>query len=58
MYSSIFEQAVYNFQVENQVVMSKKDRGAGYYGVKTRSRLKEVFALYRENEEKRIAEEA
>lgn len=57
-YSDALEQAVYNFQIENQVIVSKKDKGAGYYGVKTRARLKEVYARFQENEQKRIAEEA
>lgn len=37
---------------------SKKDRGAGYYGVKTRTKLKEVYVRFQENEQIRLAEEA
>lgn len=44
--------------MENQLIASSKEKGAGFYGVKTRAKLKEVFAIYKENEEKRVAEEA
>ncbi len=57
-YSKAIEEAIYDFQVENQLLSSKKNLGAGYYGVKTRSKLKEMYALYTQNEKKRLAEEA
>ncbi|MDP2103289.1 MAG: peptidoglycan-binding protein, partial [Candidatus Gracilibacteria bacterium] len=57
-YSRAFEKTVSTFQLENQIISSLQEKAAGYYGVKTRSKLKEVFALYKENEQKRIAEEA
>lgn len=56
-YSKTIEDAIYDFQIENQLVVSKKTLGAGYYGTKTRSKLQEIYALYTENEKKRIAEE-
>lgn len=57
-YSKAIEDAIYDFQIENQLLTSKKNLGAGYYGTKTRSKLKEIYALYMENEKKRVAEEA
>ena len=38
--------------------MSKKNYGAGFYGIKTRTKLKEIYALYVANEKKRMEEEA
>lgn len=52
------ENAIYDFQIENKLIQSKKDFGAGYYGEKTRGKLQEVYAKYTENEKKRVAEEA
>lgn len=57
-YSKALETAIYDFQIENRLVASKKTLGAGYYGVKTRAKLQEIYTLYTENEKKRIAEEA
>lgn len=57
-YSKAIENAIYNFQIENQIVTSRKTYGAGFYGVSTRAKLREVYALYAENEKKRVAEEA
>lgn len=57
-YSKAIEDAIYDFQIENQLLTSKKNLGAGYYGTKTRSKLKEIYGLYTENEKKRVAEEA
>jgi len=57
-YSSLLVDAIYDFQVENQLVRSIGDNGAGYYGLKTRAKLQEIYALYIVNEQKRIAEEA
>jgi len=50
--------AIYDFQRENKLVTSEETLGAGYYGVKTRAKLREVFALYTKNEKKRVEEEA
>ncbi|MDD5377248.1 MAG: peptidoglycan-binding protein [Candidatus Gracilibacteria bacterium] len=57
-YSKNIENAIYDFQIENQLVVSRKNLGAGYYGAKTRTKLQEIYALYTENEKKRVAEEA
>lgn len=57
-YSSLLIDAIYDFQIENQLVKSVQDNGAGYYGLKTRAKLQEIYALYTVNEQKRIAEEA
>lgn len=57
-YSKVLEDAIYDFQMENQIITSKKTVGAGFYGTKTRSKLKEIYALYTANEKKRVAEEA
>lgn len=57
-YSKAIEDAIYDFQIENQLLTSKKNLGAGYYGTKTRAKLQEIYALYTENEKKRVAEEA
>ncbi len=57
-YSKALEDAIYDFQIKNQLVVSKKNYGAGFYGVKTRAKLKQIYALYTENEKKRVAEEA
>ena len=57
-YSKNIEAAIYDFQIENQLVVSKKNYGAGFYGAKTRTKLREMYALYTENEKKRIAEES
>ncbi len=57
-YSSVLVDAIYDFQMENQLVQSVQDSGAGYYGLKTRAKLQEIYALYTVNEQKRIAEEA
>ncbi|EKD30393.1 MAG: hypothetical protein ACD_78C00069G0002 [uncultured bacterium (gcode 4)] len=56
--SKILENAIYDFQIENQLVVSRKNLGAGYYGVKTRAKLQQIYALYTENEKIRVAEEA
>jgi peptidoglycan hydrolase-like protein with peptidoglycan-binding domain/3D (Asp-Asp-Asp) domain-containing protein len=57
-YSKAIEDAIYDFQIENQLIVSKKNYWAGFYGAKTRAKLKEIYALYTENEKKRVAEEA
>lgn len=57
-YSKALEDAIYDFQIETGLVTSKKTLGAGYYGTKTRTKLKEIYALYTANEKKRLAEEA
>lgn len=57
-YSKAMENAIYSFQIENRIVTSRKTYGAGFYGASTRSKLREIYALYTENEKKRIAEEA
>lgn len=57
-YSKSIENAIYNFQMETGLVLSKKTLGAGFYGTKTRAKLQEIYALYMENEKKRQAEEA
>lgn len=57
-YSKVLESAISDFQIENRLVASKKTYGAGFYGAATRAKLREVYALYAENEKKRIAEEA
>lgn len=57
-YSKSIENAIYNFQMETGLVLSKKTLGAGFYGTKTRAKLQEIYALYTENEKKRVAEEA
>lgn len=57
-YSRALIDAIYDFQIENQAISSRENLGAGYYGVKTRSKLREVYALYTENEKKRVAEES
>lgn len=56
-YSRSLIDAIYDFQIENQLIKSVQDSGAGYYGLKTRAKLQEIYALYIENENKRIAEE-
>ncbi|MFA6090586.1 MAG: peptidoglycan-binding protein [Candidatus Gracilibacteria bacterium] len=57
-YSSLLVDAIYDFQVENQLVQSIQDSGAGYFGTKTRTKLQEIYTLYQENEKKQIAEKA
>lgn len=57
-YSKKIEDALYDFQLESQLVVSRKNLGAGFYGVKTRAKLQEIYTLYTENEKKRVAEEA
>lgn len=56
-YSKILEDAIYDFQMENQIIDSKKNAGAWYFWAKTRTKLQEIYTLYTENEKKRIAEE-
>lgn len=57
-YSKKLEDAVYDFQIENKLVMNRKNTGAGFYGVKTRAKLGEIYALYKENEQKKAEEVA
>jgi peptidoglycan hydrolase-like protein with peptidoglycan-binding domain len=57
-YSQAIEDALYDFQIENQIIISKKNYGAGFYGIKTRTKLKEIYALYVANEKKRMEEAA
>ena len=56
-YSRTLIDAIYDFQIESQVISSRENLGAGYYGIKTRAKLREVYTLSTENEKKRIAEE-
>lgn len=56
--SKSLENAIYDFQIENQLVTSRKNLGAGYYGTKTRAKLQGIYTLYTQNEKKQVAEEA
>lgn len=38
--------AVYDFQIEYEIVASEQDIGAGSYGPKTRSKLQEIYQAY------------
>ncbi|MDD3145323.1 MAG: peptidoglycan-binding protein [Candidatus Gracilibacteria bacterium] len=44
--------SIYTFQVENNIVKSEKDLGAGNFGPKTRETLKAVYASYNVEKEK------
>lgn len=57
-YSKALIDAIYDFQMENRLITSRQNFGAGYYGTKTRAKLREIYALYTENERKRMIEEA
>ncbi|KKP38023.1 MAG: SpoIID/LytB domain protein [Candidatus Peregrinibacteria bacterium GW2011_GWA2_33_10] len=45
--SGIYDQktieAVYKFQIQNKIIQSELDQGAGYFGPKTRTKLKEIL---------------
>jgi len=57
-YSRSLIDAIYDFQIKNEIISSRENLGAGYYGVKTRAKLQEVYTLSIENEKKRMIEEA
>lgn len=56
-YSNPLINAIYDFQIENQLVKSVHNYGAGYYGIKTREKLQEIYTLYTKNEKKRAEED-
>ena len=43
--------AIFDFQVDYDIVDSEFDEGAGYYGPKTRSKLKEVYGVFQERQD-------
>jgi len=47
--------AVYNFQINNNIVQNEQSIWAGFYGPKTRKKLEELFSLYLD--EKKVLEE-
>lgn len=51
-YSPTVEKAIFDFQIENQIVSSEKNIGAGFYGTKTRTKLKEIYTRFKEYEKK------
>ena len=56
-YSSVLEDAIADFQLENQLIPSKKNIASGFYGVKTRAKLEQIYILFTENEKIRIEKE-
>lgn len=45
--------AVYNFQIQNNIIKNEQDVGAGFYGPKTRKKLKKAYTQYIEEKEKK-----
>lgn len=56
-YSDLIDKAILNFQLENNIVKTSKDRGAWYYWPKTKQVLNEKYLVFLNQEKIRIAKE-
>lgn len=51
IYDTALVDSIYRFQIDNDVISSQYDTGAGYYGPATRAKLKSIYNTYSESQE-------